>query len=185
MRADSATAAREGNNAVSEELRTAIDVHGPRLGVHITFVEREGNPYTEIVRLAKELRVDAVVVGASTQAGHRLSSRARVTRLGDPRRTPQTQTPRPNRTVQFTPPARRNPWRHPRPPPTTSSKRTKKKPHSHPDRSLYFFATSTSPVDSAAMKASCGTSTRPTIFIRFLPSFCFSSSLRLRVMSPP
>ena len=40
-------------------------------------------------------------------------------------------------------------------------------------------------VDSAAMKASWGTSTRPTIFIRFLPSFCFSSSLRLRVMSPP
>jgi len=50
----------------------------------------------------------------------------------------------------------------------------------------YFLAGSTaSPVDSAAMKASCGTSTRPTIFIRFLPSFCFSSSLRLRVMSPP
>src|SRR5690349_2452850 len=42
-----------------------------------------------------------------------------------------------------------------------------------------------SPVDSAAMKASWGTSTRPTIFIRFLPSFCFSSSLRLRLMSPP
>ena len=39
--------------------------------------------------------------------------------------------------------------------------------------------------DSAAMNASWGTSTRPTIFIRFLPSFCFSSSLRLRVMSPP
>src|SRR5450759_954674 len=40
-------------------------------------------------------------------------------------------------------------------------------------------------LESAAMKASCGTSTRPTIFIRFLPSFCFSSSLRLREMSPP
>ena len=40
-------------------------------------------------------------------------------------------------------------------------------------------------VDSAAMKASCGTSTRPITFIRRLPSFCFSSSLRLRVMSPP
>ncbi len=39
--------------------------------------------------------------------------------------------------------------------------------------------------ESAAMKASWGTSTRPTIFIRFLPSFCFSSSLRLRLMSPP
>ena len=40
-------------------------------------------------------------------------------------------------------------------------------------------------LESAATKASWGTSTRPTIFIRFLPSFCFSSSLRLRVMSPP
>ena len=36
-----------------------------------------------------------------------------------------------------------------------------------------------------AMKASCGNSTLPTCFIRFLPSFCFSSSLRLRVISPP
>ena len=42
-----------------------------------------------------------------------------------------------------------------------------------------------SPPPRAAMKASWGTSTRPTIFMRFLPSFCFSSSLRLRVMSPP
>ena len=38
---------------------------------------------------------------------------------------------------------------------------------------------------STARNASCGTSIRPTCFIRFLPSFCFSSSLRLRVMSPP
>ena len=35
------------------------------------------------------------------------------------------------------------------------------------------------------MNASWGTSTRPIDFIRFLPSFCRSSSLRLRVMSPP
>ena len=38
---------------------------------------------------------------------------------------------------------------------------------------------------STARKASCGTSTLPTCFMRFLPSFCFSSSLRLRLMSPP
>src|ERR687887_231445 len=38
---------------------------------------------------------------------------------------------------------------------------------------------------STARKASCGTSTIPTCFIRFLPAFCFSSSFRLRVMSPP
>jgi hypothetical protein len=51
----------------------------------------------------------------------------------------------------------------------------------------YFFGLSdeVSPVLRAAMKASWGTSTRPTIFIRFLPSFCFSSSFRFRVMSPP
>ena len=35
------------------------------------------------------------------------------------------------------------------------------------------------------MKASWGTSTLPMFFMRFLPSFCFSRSLRLRVMSPP
>src|SRR6266849_2259461 len=38
---------------------------------------------------------------------------------------------------------------------------------------------------NTARNASCGISTRPTFFMRFLPSFCFSSSLRLRVMSPP
>ena len=37
----------------------------------------------------------------------------------------------------------------------------------------------------AAMKASCGISTLPNWRIFFLPFFCFSSSLRLRVMSPP
>ena len=38
---------------------------------------------------------------------------------------------------------------------------------------------------STARNASCGISTRPTRFIRRLPSFCFSSSLRLREISPP
>ena len=42
-----------------------------------------------------------------------------------------------------------------------------------------------SPIRSAAMKADCGMSTLPNCRIRFLPSFCLSSSLRLRVMSPP
>lgn len=49
----------------------------------------------------------------------------------------------------------------------------------------YFFLAALSSLESTAMKASCGTSTEPTIFIRFLPSFCFSSSFRLREMSPP
>ena len=35
------------------------------------------------------------------------------------------------------------------------------------------------------MNASDGTSTLPTWRMRFLPSFCFSSSCFFRVMSPP
>jgi hypothetical protein len=35
------------------------------------------------------------------------------------------------------------------------------------------------------MNASCGMLTEPTAFIRFFPSFCFSSSFRLRETSPP
>ena len=38
---------------------------------------------------------------------------------------------------------------------------------------------------NTARKASWGISTRPTCFIRFLPSFCFSSSFFLRLTSPP
>jgi hypothetical protein len=38
---------------------------------------------------------------------------------------------------------------------------------------------------SAAMNASCGISTWPNWRMRFLPRFCFSSSLRFLVMSPP
>jgi hypothetical protein len=42
-----------------------------------------------------------------------------------------------------------------------------------------------SPILSTARNASWGISTLPMRFIRFLPSFCFSSSLRLREISPP
>ena len=38
---------------------------------------------------------------------------------------------------------------------------------------------------STWMNASCGMLTDPKDFMRFLPSFCFSSNLRLREMSPP
>jgi hypothetical protein len=41
------------------------------------------------------------------------------------------------------------------------------------------------PVSSTAMKAFCGMSTEPMLFIRFLPSFCFAHSFFLREISPP
>jgi prevent-host-death family protein len=56
-------------------------------------------------------------------------------------------------------------------------------------RGPYWQAQSFSSLDpltlNTARNASCGISTRPTRFMRRLPSFCFSSSLRLREISPP
>ena len=47
---------------------------------------------------------------------------------------------------------------------------------------LYFYSSS---MLKTLRKASCGTSTDPIAFMRFLPAFCFSRSLRLRETSPP
>jgi nucleotide-binding universal stress UspA family protein len=65
------TSMQEAYDAVAAELRQNAEEQGPRLGIDIVFVERDGNPYTEIVRLADEIQADAVIVGASTKAGHR------------------------------------------------------------------------------------------------------------------
>ena len=59
------------NHAIAEQIRAEIKAQAPRLGLEVTFLERSGDPFTEIVRIADELRVDAVIVGASTSGGHR------------------------------------------------------------------------------------------------------------------
>ncbi len=61
----------EMHDHVISDLKATVAARAPALGLDVTFVERRGDPYTEIVRLADELRVDAVVVGASTSTGHR------------------------------------------------------------------------------------------------------------------
>lgn len=50
--------------------------------------------------------------------------------------------------------------------------------------SLFDYFCSSS-IERTDKKASCGTSTEPIAFMRFLPAFCFSRSLRLRETSPP
>ncbi len=90
------------------------------------------------------------------------------------------------------------PRRRPRPPSTSTSRRPDAPPplrrrrEAVPVRSPPFDGglrrartASQSSSLRALMNTSPGTSTRPIAFIFFLPSFCFSSSLRLRVMSPP
>ena len=66
-----AGAAVQMNHAIAEQIRAEINAQAPRLGLQVTFLERSGDPFTEIVRVADELRVDAVIVGASTSGGHR------------------------------------------------------------------------------------------------------------------
>ena len=59
-------------------------VIGEELGISITFVAARGDPYTEICRVANEVRADAIVVGASAHAGHRFvgSLAVRLVRAG-------------------------------------------------------------------------------------------------------
>jgi nucleotide-binding universal stress UspA family protein len=62
---------QQAQDDLARELQEMVESQSTRLGVHAEFVQREGNPFTEIVRLADELPADAVIVGASTKAGHR------------------------------------------------------------------------------------------------------------------
>lgn len=64
-------ALREAQDEILQQLRGELARAGD-LGLDYELVERTGNPFKEIVALATERRADAVVVGASMQAGHRL-----------------------------------------------------------------------------------------------------------------
>jgi len=55
----------------AEDLRRQAEDGASRVGIALTFVVARGDPYTEIRRVADEVRADAVIVGASTKAGHR------------------------------------------------------------------------------------------------------------------
>jgi len=56
----------------AEDLRRQIEEGAARLGITVTFITAVGDPYHELRRAADKVRADAVVVGASTKAGHRL-----------------------------------------------------------------------------------------------------------------
>jgi nucleotide-binding universal stress UspA family protein len=70
-----AAAIAEQERAFSEtaaDLRRRINEGAAERGVPMTFVTAMGDPYHELRRVADEVRADAVVVGASSKAGHRL-----------------------------------------------------------------------------------------------------------------
>ena len=82
--AELAAAQRESTGQTAESLRRRIEVASAELGISITFITAEGDAYAEIRRIADEIRADAVVVGASAKAGHRLigSLAVRLVRAG-------------------------------------------------------------------------------------------------------
>lgn len=56
---------------IAADLRRAVREGAELVGIDAEFLVRQGNPYRELVAVAEQLRVDAIVVGASTRSGHR------------------------------------------------------------------------------------------------------------------
>ena len=90
--ADWETAQREAVERVAEDMRRRVAEFSEYLGIEITFVAVGGDPFTELCRIAGEIRADAVVVGASAHAGHRLVGSLAV-RLVKAARWPVTVVP--------------------------------------------------------------------------------------------
>ena len=61
----------EALEEIAADLRRRALEYAGVLGVSFTFIATRGDPYTELRRVADEVRADAVIVGASTKAGHR------------------------------------------------------------------------------------------------------------------
>jgi nucleotide-binding universal stress UspA family protein len=77
----------EEDKALAEaaaELRQQAEEGAALIGVQLTFMTAAGDAYHELRRVADEVRADAVIVGASTKAGHRLvgSLAVRLVRAG-------------------------------------------------------------------------------------------------------
>lgn len=69
--AATAAAMIQTQDEIAAQLRDGLLEPARQLGIDAEFVLRRGNPYRELISVAHELRVDAVVVGASGQSGRR------------------------------------------------------------------------------------------------------------------
>jgi nucleotide-binding universal stress UspA family protein len=69
--AATAAAMIQTQDEIARQLRDAVLEGAKLIGIDAEFVLRRGNPYRALITVANELRVDAVVVGASGQSGRR------------------------------------------------------------------------------------------------------------------
>jgi nucleotide-binding universal stress UspA family protein len=79
-----AAATRQLHNEIARALAEQTAVKAREFGVPLSFAAVSGDPHRQITRVAAEIRADAIVVGASLQAGHRLigSLAVRLVRAG-------------------------------------------------------------------------------------------------------
>jgi nucleotide-binding universal stress UspA family protein len=78
-------ATEEADAAYREELRGQVEALGREHGVPTQLVLVFADPVLALAKVADEVRADAIVVGASEQAGHRLfgSVAVRIVRAGN------------------------------------------------------------------------------------------------------
>jgi nucleotide-binding universal stress UspA family protein len=69
--AATAAAMIQTQEEIARGLRETLESGAKHVGIDAEFVIRHGNPYKELIAVAEELRVDAVIIGASMQSGRR------------------------------------------------------------------------------------------------------------------
>ncbi|MDI1461498.1 universal stress protein [Catellatospora sp. KI3] len=84
MYADLAVAAADANDEIAAQLRRDVRRAAEEMGLPVTFVVREGDPFARLRETADQFKADMLVVGVSAQAGHRFlgSVATRLVRLG-------------------------------------------------------------------------------------------------------
>lgn len=82
--ADTMVAQEQAHDEIAASLKERAEETGKELGISIMFIVARGDAFHEIKRIADEARVDAIVVGASAKAGHKLigSLAVRLVRAG-------------------------------------------------------------------------------------------------------
>ncbi len=65
-------AENEAHDEIAKQLSETGDKVARELGIQLTYITAQGDAFKEIARIADETRADAIVVGASLKAGHRL-----------------------------------------------------------------------------------------------------------------
>jgi len=85
-------AMREAEDEAVADMRRRAEEMSSELGVPITFIASRGDSFSELCRIAEQIRADAVVVGASAHVGHRFIGSLAV-RLVKAARWPVTVVP--------------------------------------------------------------------------------------------